>query len=108
MRGSGTRRETVGCGMRWAWFVLAVYGVMSVVAACALGVDKRAARRGGWRVRERTLHTLELLGGWPGSMVARPLLHHKTRKGSYRLVFAGIVAAHLAAWAAVIWFVLAR
>lgn len=94
--------------MRWIWFVLAVYGVMSVAAACALAVDKRAARRGGWRVRERTLHTLELLGGWPGSMVARPLLRHKTRKGAYRLVFAGIVTLHVIVWGVVVWLVVAR
>ena len=51
------------------WTVLAVYaaglGVMSLITLGVYAHDQRRARRGGWRVPERTLHTLELLGGWP-------------------------------------------
>ena len=43
-------------------------------------------------------HTLELLGGWPGGLVAMRAFRHKTQKRSYRLVFFGIVLLHAAAW----------
>ncbi len=83
-----------------AW-AAAVYGVMSAVAFVTFAVDKAAAARGGNRIPERTLHSIELLGGWPGALLAAFLLRHKNRKPSYLLVTLGIVALHGAAWA---WF----
>ena len=84
----------------------AVVALMSVIAVVLLYWDKRAARRGDWRVSERTLHTVELLGGWPGSWLIRRKIRHKTYKPSYRLVYAAIVLVHAglgAAWL-VWWF----
>ncbi len=77
-----------------AW-VLAGYGVMSVVAFIAYAWDKRAAQRGGPRTPEVTLHLLELLGGWPGALFAQRLIRHKNAKVGYQLVFWAIVLLHL-------------
>lgn len=49
--------------------------------------DKRRAQEDGWRVSERMLHTFELLGGWPGALLAQRRFRHKTAKFSYRFVF---------------------
>ena len=81
--------------MRW---VLVTYAVASVAAFLAYAFDKRRAVRGGRRVPERTLHLLELVGGWPGALVAAATFRHKTAKTSYRLVRGAIVCLHLAAW----------
>ena len=77
---------------------LAVYAVMSVITFGAFALDKRAARAGRWRTPERSLHTLELLGGWPGALAAMRLIRHKNRKGSYVAVLALIIALHGTAW----------
>lgn len=87
--------------MRWL-VIVSVYVVASVVAFGVFAVDKRAARTGGRRVAERSLHLAELLGGWPGALVAIFGLRHKNRKWSFLLVTAAIVLLHLAAWA-VVW-----
>jgi uncharacterized membrane protein YsdA (DUF1294 family) len=71
---------------------------MSTVAFAAHWVDKRRARRGDWRIPEATLHLIELLGGWPGAVIAQRVLRHKSRKGSYRVVLWAIVMAHTAGW----------
>jgi uncharacterized membrane protein YsdA (DUF1294 family) len=63
--------------------------------AVLLAWDKRQAVRGGRRVPESTLHTLELLGGWPGSLLARRLMRHKTVKGRYRATFALCATTHV-------------
>ena len=86
--------------MKW---ILASYLVMSVVAFATYGFDKRRAVAGGRRVPERTLHGLELIGGWPGALVASRVFYHKTRKGSFRLVRAAIVVLHVAAWGWWLW-----
>lgn len=64
-----------------------VYGGLSVVAFLAYALDKSAARNGGWRTPEKTLHLLALAGGWPGALVAQQQLRHKSSKPSFLAVF---------------------
>ena len=71
--------------------VLYLYLVGSLVTYFAYAADKLAARRGGWRTKEGTLHLLGLLGGWPGALVAQKRLRHKSRKASFQVVFWGTV-----------------
>ncbi len=83
--------------------ILLAYAVASMITFLAYAQDKRAARRGRWRTPEATLHLLELLGGFPGAILAQRLLHHKRGKVSYLIVFWLIVAVHVAGWGTWIW-----
>jgi uncharacterized membrane protein YsdA (DUF1294 family) len=86
------------------WILIGIwYSAMSALAFLVYGHDKRRARRGGWRIPEHRLHLIELLGGWPGAMLARHLLRHKTMKTRFLLVSWAIVAMHLAAWLIWLW-----
>lgn len=58
--------------------------------------DKEAALEGRRRTPESELHTLALLGGWPGALVAQQRLRHKSRKASFQVGFWVTVAANLA------------
>ena len=87
--------------MSWVW-ITAWYAAASLAAFVAYFLDKRAAVRGKWRTRERTLHALELLGGWPGALAAQRIFRHKTRDTGFLVVFWLIVAAHATAWAIVL------
>jgi len=78
--------------------VIAYYALMSALAFALYAVDKRRAARGAWRISEATLHTIELLGGWPGSLLGQRMFRHKWRKTSYVVVFWTIVAAHVLGW----------
>jgi uncharacterized membrane protein YsdA (DUF1294 family) len=71
-----------------------------VAAFIAFGLDKRAARRGRWRVPEASLHLVELLGGFPGALIGQRIFRHKRRKARYMLIFWLIVALHAAGWLA--------
>ncbi|WP_051973457.1 DUF1294 domain-containing protein [Cryobacterium sp. MLB-32] len=82
-------------------WVIGVYVLASVVCFIAYAVDKSRAQSGGWRVSEKTLHTLEFLGGWPGAIVAQQVLRHKTRKASFRSAFWVSVVANLLVFALV-------
>ncbi len=92
--------------MKAVLLIAAAYLVVSIATFAMFARDKRAARRRLPRTPERVLHTLELLGGWPGALAAQRLLRHKSRKPSYRLVLALIICAHLIAWAALAWLLL--
>lgn len=79
--------------------IAAAYISVSVIAFVVYGIDKAAARRGGWRTPESTLHLLAAAGGWPGALAAQNLLRHKTRKLSFQILFWGTVLLNAAALA---------
>ncbi|RUO68998.1 DUF1294 domain-containing protein [Pseudidiomarina sediminum] len=64
-----------------------VFLFVSVVAYLAYAHDKHAATEGAQRVPENALHSLSLLGGWPGALLAQQQFRHKTKKTSFRWVF---------------------
>lgn len=49
-----------------------------------MGIDKRRARTGQWRVRERTFFLVALLGGTPGAIFGMYAFRHKTRHGKFK------------------------
>jgi len=71
--------------------------LMSLTLFVLMGVDKHRARRGRWRVRERTLFWLALLGGASGGTLGMFLFRHKTRHWTFRLIFPVLMLAQLAA-----------
>ncbi len=62
--------------------------------------DKRAAQRGAWRVPEKTLFALCVLGSCPGVYLTMRTIRHKTKHKRFMigipLIFAGQLA--LCAW----------
>jgi uncharacterized membrane protein YsdA (DUF1294 family) len=79
----------------WRWFV-GFYALMSAISFSLYGLDKRSSTRGGWRTSEARLHFIELLGGWPGALLAQRVFRHKTRKMSFLVVFYLATAVNLA------------
>jgi uncharacterized membrane protein YsdA (DUF1294 family) len=76
---------------------------VNVVTFLVFAHDKACARRGAWRVPERQLFLLMLLGGSFGGWLAMVSLHHKHRKTSFRSVAAIIVLFQLAVLAGVLY-----
>lgn len=72
--------------------------VMSLITFIAFAIDKRRAMNGGWRIRESTLHLMELLGGWPGAVLAMMVVRHKTRDPSYRTIHNLVIGLHVVIW----------
>lgn len=85
-------------------FWLAAYlAVMNLAAFGAYGADKRRARRGSWRIPERTLFLLPLLGGSVGALLGMHVFRHKTRHWYFRWGIPAIFLLQLAACGAV-WY----
>lgn len=70
----------------WVFFVAHTVSI-TALTFIAYGYDKSAARAGKWRIRERTLHALTLIGGTFGAFLGQKIFRHKTRKTSFRIVF---------------------
>lgn len=74
--------------------------IACIVTYMAYAADKHFAQTNRWRIPEANLHLLELVGGWPGALLAQRVLRHKTRKASYRIVFWLMVLLNVLAMAA--------
>ena len=81
-------------------YLLVLLAVMSVFLFAMMGIDKGKARRGTWRIPEKTLFVFALLGGALGGTAGMFLFRHKTKHRTFRLGFPLLAAAQLAlvAW----------
>ena len=75
-----------------------VLGVMSLFLFCMMGIDKPKARRGAWRISEKTLFVFALLFGAVGGTLGMHLFRHKTKHWYFRIGFPVLAAAQLALW----------
>ena len=64
---------------------------INVITFLAFGWDKYCAKRGMWRMPEKTLLGLVMIGGTIGAYLAMEFYRHKTRKGNFRSAFWVIV-----------------
>lgn len=83
--------------MNEVMWVTGWYALASIVTLAVFGWDKLAARSGRRRTPERVLHAMELLGGWPGAIVAILWFRHKSSKPRFLVVTFAIMGLHLAA-----------
>ena len=70
-----------------SFLLVAIYGVASLLTYIVYAIDKKAARKGSWRIPEAQLHLLALIGGWPGALAAQQIVRHKSKKASFRFIF---------------------
>ena len=53
--------------------------VINVIGFCLMGIDKSKAKRGAWRIPEKTLFTCALMGGSLGTILGMNTFRHKTK-----------------------------
>ena len=74
------------CNCRWVIVGLAAYlVVISLIAFITFGVDKKRARKHGWRIPEKALFLLAILGGSIGAILGMLIFRHKTKKWYFRI-----------------------
>ena len=81
--------------------------LINLASFAAMGMDKRRAKRDAWRIRERTLFLLALLGGSVGAIIGMRLFHHKTRHWYFVIGMPAILVLQIGA-AATVWYLLIR
>ena len=63
----------------WGTVLLVWLAAINLVTFAVYGIDKAKAKRGTWRVPEKTLFLLPLLGGSLGALLGMRVFHHKTK-----------------------------
>lgn len=59
-------------------------------------IDKQKAKRGAWRIPEKSLFIITLLGGGIGTIAGMYLFRHKTKKMYFTIGFPVILISEVA------------
>lgn len=78
--------------MIWMKLYLAVVNLLGFLA---MGDDKRRARKKQWRIAERTLFGIAVLGGGAGVWLGMYLFRHKTKTPRFVYGIPAIVVAEV-------------
>ena len=70
--------------------------VINIVGFLAMFIDKEKAKRGAWRIPEKTLFLLTILGGGIGTITGMYLFRHKTKKLKFTVGFLVILITEVA------------
>ena len=78
------------------WKEIVIYLiVINMLTFCVYGIDKRKAIRKQWRVPERTLLFLAVIGGSIGALAGMQVFRHKTRHLKFKLGVPGILGVQV-------------
>ncbi len=56
---------------------------INLTALCMFCLDKQKAKKGRWRIPEKTLLGTALIGGSLGAFLGMKICHHKTKKKKF-------------------------
>ena len=65
-----------------------VYAYLIIINAAGflfMLIDKQKAQKDLWRIPERTLMTVVVIGGSMGTLLGMNLFHHKTKREKFRI-----------------------
>lgn len=70
--------------------------IMNLIGFFAMWIDKKKAEKSRWRISEKTLITITLLGGSIGTNVGMKMFRHKTKKPRFYIGFPVILTLQIA------------
>lgn len=70
--------------MNWGFLYLLL---INLVTFAVMKIDKRRAKKGLWRIPEKNLFLLAILGGSLGGIAGMRLFHHKTKHKAFTIGF---------------------
>lgn len=69
--------------------------IINVIGFFDMWIDKVKAKRGSWRIPEKTLFTITLLGGGFGTIAGMYMFRHKTKKLYFTIGFPVILLTEI-------------
>ncbi len=79
------------------WILLCYLVIMNIIGLAVMGIDKSKARRHAWRISEKGLFLVSLLGGSIGTWAGMYLFRHKTKHWYFVIGMPAILILQIAA-----------
>ena len=65
--------------------------IVNILGFFLILIDKIKACKNKWRIKERTLIFLAILGSGPGEIISMLIFHHKTKKNKFIILIPIII-----------------
>ena len=78
------------------WIIIIYLAAINLVGFTLMGVDKRRAVKGAWRISEAALFLSAVLGGSIGSILGMRVFRHKTKHWYFKYGMPAILLAQIA------------
>lgn len=76
--------------------IIGIYYIcVNIIAFILYGLDKKYAREGRWRIPEKTLLGIALIGGAAGAWIGMQTFRHKTKHMSFRMLVPLFAVVHM-------------
>ncbi len=83
--------------MKILTIVILVYLLIAnIVGFAMMGIDKRKAKKGAWRIKEASLFLAAILGGSIGSIAGMQVFRHKTKHWYFKFAMPLILFLQIA------------
>ena len=69
--------------------------IINIIGFLAMLIDKQKAKRGSWRIPEKTLIILTAIGGGIGTLIGMYTFRHKTKKLKFTIGIPAILIAEI-------------
>ncbi|MBE5890093.1 MAG: DUF1294 domain-containing protein [Lachnospiraceae bacterium] len=78
-------------------YVIAIYLIIiNITGFAVMGVDKKRARQQAWRIPEKSLFLVSIIGGSLGTFLGMRCFRHKTKHWYFVIFMPLILILHLA------------
>ena len=81
--------------MKSVFYISGYFIVINIIGFALMGIDKRKAVRGAYRIPEATLFAIALIGGALGSTIGMHVFRHKTKHWYFVIGMPIIFLLHL-------------
>lgn len=87
------------------WQIITIYLILiNLIGLGSMGADKAKAKRGAWRIPEKTLFFISLIGGSIGTWAGMYLFRHKTKHWYFVIGMPAILVLQVIAAGAAIYY----
>ena len=91
--------------MGWMGYAALVLAVWNAAVFIIYGIDKSKAKRGKWRISEKTLLLAAAFMGGVGAMLGMQMFRHKTKHMKFKVGVPILLALNIAVAIAVVFYV---
>ena len=78
------------------WLFIVYLVIMNIIGLAVMGIDKSKAKRHAWRIPEKVLFLVSILGGSAGTWAGMYLFRHKTKHWYFVIGMPVIFFLHIA------------
>ncbi len=78
------------------WIIIGYLVIMNIAGFAVMGADKSKAKKGAWRIPEKTLFIVSAVGGSIGTLAGMYAFRHKTKHWYFVVGMPAILIVHVA------------